>query len=125
MLLHDCKLQAVKSFCKSVQAKDICSGPNNEFNFGDIPTIKKWLPVWFAQQRLDPDTNGYIMLVSNYFRNRKYEVIFNLIANGYNKYEIRAETNFNMPMIEKCFESPEHQKEVYSKFEEEWANMPE
>ena len=124
--LHERKLKAIKSFCKEVQAKEISSNPNNKLNFGDISTIKKWLPVWFAKKGIvDTNINGYIMLVSDYFRNRKYEIIFNLIANGYNKYEIQAETKFNMPMIDKCFKSPERQKEIYNKFEEEWASMPE
>lgn len=124
--LHERKLKAIKSFCKEMQAKEISSNPNNKLNFGDISTIKKWLPVWFDKKGIgNTNTDGYIMLVSDYFRNRKYEIIFNLIANGYNKYEIQAETKFNMPMIDKCFKSPERQKEIYNRFENKWASMPE
>lgn len=58
---------------------------------------------------------GYISAILEYFRNRRYEIILRMMAEGYNQKQVQQMTGFSYSMVRKVFEKPETAKAILRK----------
>lgn len=79
---------------------------NGPFDFCNRDVVKAQLRPWLEEHGVEYEYDCY-GIVSNYFRNRRYEVILSMIENGYDAAYIRKNTKFSDKMIKKVCDNPE------------------
>ena len=60
---------------------------------------------------------GYVSRVQEYFRNRRYEVILDMMNRGYKPYQVIEKTGFSYNMVHKVFDRPLNAKTLIEKGE--------
>ncbi len=118
------KLALTKQFIKEYKEQDLAFG--GKLNLCDLNIIKSYLGFYFITHGFfgGVDGGGVKTMVQNYFRNRRYEVIFSLKSQGKDVCQICGITGLRDGQVRKCFKTPENQIEIYKIFESEWQGKP-
>ena len=118
------KLALTKQFIKEYKEQDLAFG--GKLNLCDLNIIKSYLGFYFIAHGFfgGVDGGGVKTMVQNYFRNRRYEVIFSLKRQGKDVCQICGITGLRDGQVRKCFKTPENQIEIYKIFESEWQGKP-
>lgn len=102
--------EARKSFEKTLKkvisenaARDLSNVGKGKFDFCNINVIKSEFGAIFESYE---DWFGYVGKIQGYFRNRRYEVILDMIEKGYPPDQILARTGFSFNMVTKVCKNP-------------------
>ena len=85
------------------------------YDFCNIDVIKSVFGDTFSEYE---NWFGYISPILEYFRNRRYEIILEKMAEGYNQRQVQQMTRFSYNMVRKVFERPETAKAILRKEKE-------
>lgn len=102
-LAHQFCLEYAKDDRSSGGTKDLCN----------TKVVQAELFPYLARHYC-PEHYGTI-IVTEYFRNRRYEIILDMMEHGYPQFEIYKRTMFNQNMISKVFQDPEQARRLLEK----------
>lgn len=100
----------VEQFIKQHKERDYSAG--GDLNLCDLTTIKRYLFPFMKEHGANLDYINGTSIVQCYFRNRRYEVIFQYMKMGYPKEEAKKRLRFSSAMIDKVYEAPEVAKRL-------------
>jgi hypothetical protein len=106
----------IKQFIQLYKDRDYSAG--GDMNLCELTTIKKNLFPFMKEHGANLDHISGTSIVQEYFRNRRYEVIFQYMEKGYPKEEAKKRLRFSSTMINKVYDEPEICKRLL-KFESE------
>ena len=115
----------VRQFIKEHEKEDISNIGIGKKNYCDLNVLKADFYPWMEKHNAYQYGDGYISGVGNiqtHFRNRRYEIILDLMEQGYPKQIVHNRTLFSYQMIQKVFEKPEQARDFLRKEREENNN---
>ena len=107
----------VAQFIKKYQKQDYSAG--GEIDFCNLEMIKRYLFPYMKEHGANLNYLSGTNDVTDYFRNRRYEVILNYIEHGYPKEITKQRVRFSTSMIDKVYKKPEIAKQLLAKEREE------
>lgn len=105
-------------FCIEHANEDRSRGGSKDYCKTDV--VQAELFPYLARHH-SPERHG-TSIVTEYFRNRRYEIILDMMRRGYPQFEIYKRTLFNRNMISKVFKDPEQAERLLEKEKNNYAD---
>ena len=103
-------------FCKDFEEQDLSGGGHLDFCKYDV--IKKYLWPYMKEHSGNAENVSGCLIVQQYFRNRRYEIILNYYRHNYPENIVHNRTLFSRAMIKKVYEKPEQAERLINEEKE-------
>lgn len=110
--------QLIRQFIREHKDQDLSNVGKGKKNYCDLNVIKADFYPYMRSHGAEEFEDGYISGTSHvqeYFRNRRYEVILDMLDKGYDPWTIHCRTLFSEKMVNKVSENPENAKALLKK----------
>lgn len=103
----------IKQFIKEYLDRDYSH--KGDLDLCQTETIKRLLYPYITEHGLSADYCGGTKEVNDYFRNRRYEIILEMMESGAEPSDIFRYYKFSQSMVYKVFKNPQKAKELLEK----------